>query len=215
MVKNNLDPSAQQWVRSIENRLRALEDTDSKVSESIRQTGVVLEGVTQTMSDLRAQQELISQQQVLLTSQQEALVTQQSKLLEQFGTSQSVPVLMTTELSNPVLTVTGSFQVTPPSWASKCQLFFTGAFQSALGGGSTSVTSLWNIDTVDVANASSITLGGVTGSLSVPLTVELYSAGYPFSVEYYGECTSVAPDGTVTTFYGDVWGDISLIYLWS
>lgn len=83
MVKNNLDPSAQQWVRSIENRLRALEDTDSKVSESIRQTGVVLEGVTKTITDLRAQQELVSQQQVLLASQQEALMAQQAELAAQ------------------------------------------------------------------------------------------------------------------------------------
>lgn len=84
-VANNLDPAAQRWVRTLESAVDTLERDKSAASERDRQTGVVLEGVTQAIAEIRAQQDMLAAQQVTLTEQQAALTAQQEALTAQQG----------------------------------------------------------------------------------------------------------------------------------
>lgn len=84
-VANNLDPAAQRWVRTLESAVDALERDKSAASERDRQTGVVLEGVTQAIAEIRAQQDMLAAQQVTLTEQQATLTAQQEALTAQQG----------------------------------------------------------------------------------------------------------------------------------
>lgn len=81
-VNNNLEPTAQKWVREVETSIDALEDTAVVLTEANRTGGITLRTITDTVAVLREQQDALHAQQATLVEQQNILSGQQATLTQ-------------------------------------------------------------------------------------------------------------------------------------
>ena len=79
-IANNLEPSAQRWVRAVEDSITALERQDAVVTEINRTQTLTMDALTNTTSTLAAQQQDLSSQQAQLSAAQSSLQATQDQL---------------------------------------------------------------------------------------------------------------------------------------
>ena len=79
-INNNLEPSAQRWVRAVESSITALEREVVVVDEINRTQTLTMDALTITTATLAAQQQDLSSQQAQLSAAQSSLQATQSDL---------------------------------------------------------------------------------------------------------------------------------------
>lgn len=159
-VKNHLEPTAQPWVREVEDSVRALEKLYSDISESGRSQGVMLGSVTSAIEELALQQgniqkaqEILSETQIeLAVTQSELAVTQSDLAVTQSELASTVSLLSTqvTRIDN--LTTRISEQTTGGAYTSNVN-----ANANAMGTQRTVAGPSWATRAVVVAGATKLT----------------------------------------------------------
>ena len=143
-INNNLEPSAQRWVRAVESSITALEREVVVVDEINRTQTLTMDALTNTTSTLAAQQQDLSSQQDQLSAAQSSLqatqtdlATAQADIVATQGSLQTQITridLLTTRISE--TTTSGSFSastnatatlstqkaIVGPSWATRAMV---------------------------------------------------------------------------------------------
>ena len=143
-INNNLEPSAQRWVRAVESSITALEREVVVVDEINRTQTLTMDALTNTTSTLAAQQQDLSSQQAQLSAAQSSLqatqtdlATAQADIVATQGSLQTQITridLLTTRISE--TTTSGSFSastnatatlstqkaIVGPSWATRAMV---------------------------------------------------------------------------------------------
>ena len=155
-IANNLEPSAQRWVRAVESSITALEREVVVVDEINRTQTLTMDALTNTTSTLAAQQQDLSSQQAQLSAAQSSLqatqtdlATAQADIVATQGSLQTQITridLLTTRISE--TTTSGSFSastnatatlstqkaIVGPSWATRAMVV-AGAVSTSLPAG--------------------------------------------------------------------------------
>ena len=136
-IANNLEPSAQRWVRAVEDSINELERGSAVVDEINRTQTLTLESLTNTSALLSAQQLVLSSQQDTLSNQQSQLSSAQSSLQSQQETLQTQITRidsLTTRISestssgsfsastNATATLSTQEAIVGPSWATRAMV---------------------------------------------------------------------------------------------
>ena len=122
-IANNLEPSAQRWVRAVEDSITALERQDAVVTEINRTQTLTMEALTNTTATLAAQQQDLATAQAAIVATQGSLQTQITRI-DSLTTriSESTSSGSFSASTNATATLSTQEAIVGPSWATRAMV---------------------------------------------------------------------------------------------
>lgn len=122
-IANNLEPSAQRWVRAVESSITALEREVVVVDEINRTQTLTMDALTNTTSTLAAQQQDLATAQAAIVATQESLQTQITRIdLLTTRISESTSSGSFSASTNATATLSTQEAIVGPSWATRAMV---------------------------------------------------------------------------------------------
>ena len=122
-IANNLEPSAQRWVRAVEDSITALERQDTVVTEINRTQTLTVDALTNTTATLAAQQQDLATAQAAIVATQGSLQTQITRI-DSLTTriSESTSSGSFSASTNATATLSTQEAIVGPSWATRAMV---------------------------------------------------------------------------------------------
>ena len=122
-IANNLEPSAQRWVRAVESSITALEREVVVVDEINRTQTLTMDALTNTTATLAAQQQDLATAQAAIVATQESLQTQITRIdLLTTRISESTSSGSFSASTNATATLSTQAAIVGPSWATRAMV---------------------------------------------------------------------------------------------
>lgn len=122
-IANNLEPSAQRWVRAVEDSITALERQDTVVTEINRTQTLTMDSLTNTTATLAAQQQDLATAQAAIVATQESLQTQITRIdLLTTRISETTTSGSFSASTNATATLSTQVAIVGPSWATRAMV---------------------------------------------------------------------------------------------
>ena len=122
-IANNLEPSAQRWVRAVEDSITTLERQDTVVTEINRTQTLTMDALTNTTATLAAQQQDLATAQAAIVATQGSLQTQITRI-DSLTTriSESTSSGSFSASTNATATLSTQEAIVGPSWATRAMV---------------------------------------------------------------------------------------------